>query len=158
MAKMFSVDKRIFFDKPGIISRMTRKTRRVLSATGAYARGVMKKGMRYRKATSQPGDYPSAHKGNPLLRQLIFFGADIATGSVVIGPILFKPSGEAKTIPQLINEGGTVVRPRKFVVKGRQPKRIEGKATLTYQPRPFVELTLPIAAGRLVTNMEKISF
>jgi hypothetical protein len=151
-----NVTTKMFFDKPGVVAAMSRKTQRVLSSTGAFTRQTMKRGMRKRKGVSAIGDYPSAH-GNSLLRSLIYFGYDDATQSVVIGPTLIRNDSSILsnvTVPQLINEGGTIQR---RVFRRRKNSRLSGYVTETqrYRPRPFVALTTPVAAKKLADNMAK---
>ncbi len=139
------------FDRAGLFKRIDRKDKRVLGRTGAYGRQVMRRGQRRKKGASSDGGYPNAHAGQ--LRDLVFFNVDLAAGSVSIGPLKFEgaeknlPAG-VETIPQLINQGGTV---RKEV--GREgSKRIEA---LVYKPRPFVELSTQTTADRLADLYEK---
>ncbi len=150
MADLINVTTKMFFDRDKVVNAMDRKTHQCLSSAGAFARTVMKRGMRRRKKISQPGEYPSAHAGQ--LRDLIYFGFDGNTKTAVIGPKLYSGKDTAqrnKTIPQLINEGGTVVRAI------RQKNGTLKRVTQQYQPRPFVGLTAPIAAAKLAENMEK---
>jgi len=135
-------------DLPKLAKAMDRKERKVLFRTAAYARTTMKRGMRRRKNASAPGGFPSAHAGQ--LRDMIAFAVDIPSGTAVVGPAAFGqqpswlPSG-ISTVPQLLNEGGTVRR----MVKGKN-------RTFKYEPRPFVKLANELAAKRLADNMEKI--
>lgn len=100
----------------------------------------------WRKATNRKAggadDYPKAWEGT--LKRLIRFEYDFAAGAVKVGPLKFnskQPAG--KTIPQLINEGGTVTR------------RVDGESVRQrYRPRPFVDLTRPKAAAQLVNIYE----
>jgi hypothetical protein len=134
----------MFFDRKGVIDKMEAKERKVLARTGGFARKVMRGGMRRRKKISQPGEYPSAHAGQ--LKELIFFGYD--DGQLVVGPVLFKGKGrqpQGKTVPELINEGGTVTMKTKRTTY-----------TANYAARPFVDLTMPAAAKALADNMETI--
>jgi hypothetical protein len=151
---MFSVSSKVFFDKPGILQRMDRKTARVLSSTGAFTRTVMKRGMRKRKKIGGPGEFPSAHDGR--LRNLIFFSHEPSTKSVVVGPLIFQSKRQVatggKTGAQLLNEGGTAVRRR---LVGRRAAR---RMVRRYRPRPFVALTRPTAAKKLMENMERFRF
>jgi hypothetical protein len=153
-----NVTTKMFFDKPGVVAAMSAKTHRVLSSTGAFARTVMQRGMRRRKGVSAPGDYPSAH-GNSLLRDLLYFGFDASAQGVVVGPTLIGRNRRGaivesgKTIPQLINEGGAVVR--KSTIRGRGRRAIDKINRYAYRARPFVTLTLPKAAAKLAENMKK---
>jgi hypothetical protein len=151
---MFAVSSKVLFDKSAILARMDRKTARALLSTGAFTRTVMKRGMRKRKKISQPGEFPSAHDGR--LRNLIFFAHEPSSKSVVVGPLIFQskrqtPTG-GKTGAQLLNEGGTAVRRR---LGGR---RVAKRIVRGYRPRPFVALTRPTAAKKLMENMERFKF
>jgi hypothetical protein len=141
---------------------MDKKTEKVLSATGAFTRTAMQRGMRRRKSASKPGDYPSAH-GNSLLRDRILFGFDVGTESLIVGPDKLdstdrEVAAAGKTVPELINFGGTVTRKAIYDPKTKQIRRIrhnQRPRQWVYRPRPFVALTLPIAAKKLADNMER---
>lgn len=152
MADFINVTTQMFFDRDKVQRAMDRKGQRCLSSAGAFGRTVMKRGMRRRKSVSAVGAYPSAHAGQ--LRDLIYFGYDAASKGVVIGPTLFSGTqdGGSKTVPQLLNEGGTVTR---VVRRTGQPSR---PVRQVYQPRPFVELTRKPAADKLLENIEKFEF
>lgn len=168
----------MFFDLPGIIAKMDKKTERVLSSTGAFAMSVMQRGMRYRKSASKPGDYPSARQGrvkkksdlkpgemngNSLLRAKIRFGFESSTKSLIVGPALLdstdsEVAAAGKTVPELINFGGTIQRRQIYDPKTKQIRylrRGQKPVRWRYRPRPFVELTKPIAIRKLAENMEK---
>lgn len=153
----------MFFDRAGVQAAMDKKTTRVLSATGAFSRKAMQRGMRYRKSASQPGDYPSARRGNAMLRDRILFGFDVGTESLIVGPAKLdsqdkEVAAAGKTVPELINFGGTITRKAIYDPQKKQIRRIRANQRprrWRYRPRPFVELTLPIAAAKLRDNMEK---
>lgn len=153
---MFAATTKHFFDKHGITEKMDRKTRRVLSSTGAYSRTVMKNGMKSADGPAPPGAYPHSHQGD--LKRLIYFGYDDATKSVVVGPTAFRRRENTLdgglTVPQLINDGGTVYR-QTFVGPRRHRRPAGVRLRFSYQARPFVPLTAPIAAKKLAENMEK---
>jgi hypothetical protein len=153
---MFAVTTKHFFDKHGITEKMDRKTKRVLSSTGAYSRTVMKNGMKTANGSAPPGAYPHSHQGD--LKRLIYFGYDDATKSVVVGPTPFKSRESSLTggltVPQLVNEGGTVYR-QGFVGPRRHRRPAGVRLRYSYQARPFVALTAPIAAKKLAENMAK---
>lgn len=151
MAKFINVTKQIFFDRDRIIRAMDAKTRTVLAKTGGFTRLVMKRAMRKvtkKRNVSQPGEYPLAHEGT--LRRLIFFGYDLPSKSLVVGPTLFKGkrgSGSTKTVPELVNYGGVA---RRMASTGRVVQH--------YRPRPFVALTMPAAIRVLRENMATVEF
>ncbi len=133
------------------------KMRRCLYGVGGYARKVMKTGMKFRKGTSGVGNYPNSHHGE--LRNLVNFGVDDRSLSVIVGPQLYPGSRDtsyhSKTNPQLINEGGTAVR----MLKPKNAPRIQGvnnkiPVTQRYRARPFVALTLPFAIRIMRHNIE----
>lgn len=161
MAKFISVTKSIFFDRDRIIRATDQKERKVLALTGGFGRQVMKRGMRRRKSISPPGGYPHAHAGQ--LRNLIYFGYDLPSGSLVIGPTLFASksgSGSSKTVPELLNEGGAAVRSgtRRLHFRGKTRVVSTGSQIVRYRPRPFVALSLPPTLAAFRRNMETVPF
>lgn len=156
----------MFFDLPAVQSRMDKKTERVFGSTGAYTRKVMQRGMRRRKGASQPGGYPSARPGNPLLREKIRFGYDSSSKSLVVGPALLdrtdrEVAAAGMTVPELVNYGGTVMRRKAWNPRTKKItylRRDQRPIPWHYRPRPFVELTQPIAEKKLMENMEKFDF
>lgn len=131
-----------------IAAAMARKEKAVLHKTAAYSRTTMKRGMRKRKGSGPVGGYPNAHEGS--LRRLVAFRVDEKRGTAAIGPTAFStqppwlPPG-VKTVPQLLNEGGTVRR------------KIFGKSrTRNYEGWPFVGNTTSPAAKRFADNMENL--
>jgi hypothetical protein len=115
--------KRLFFDRPAVLSKLDAATRRVLSKFGAFVRRTAKSSIRKRKKPSPPGSPPSSHTG--LLKRLIFFGYDPGKRSVVIGPEPLRSTVEA---PPLLEYGGTARR------KNRRGKSV----TATYKPRAYM--------------------
>lgn len=150
MSDLISVTTQMFFQPEKLQKAVDRKEQKVASATGAFARTVMKRGMRKRKGISPEGGYPYSHIGT--LRNLIYFGMDPNQKGVVVGPTLFSGSKGAgsKTVPQLIADGGTVKR---VIRVGK--RKVRKTVTQKFKPRPFPNLTLPIAAAKLAENMEK---
>jgi hypothetical protein len=145
MAAFVDIKVSQFFDRSKIIRRMDDKTRRVLSATGAYGRkvvgrsfpkGATAKGKK--KTASRVGKPPYAHSGGTAsLKGGILFAYEPRTKSVVIGPRLLNGRGEGKlqgvkTIPELLEFGGARVIKRKE--KGGRAKAIRQ----VYKPHPFV--------------------
>jgi len=157
------VVKSMFFDRARVLDAMDKKTQRVLGSTGAFAQTAMQRGMRHRKSASQPGDYPSARRGIAMLRDKILFGYDMGTKSLIVGPSKLESqdkevAASGKTVPELINFGGVVMRRQIYDPKTKQIHRIRKNQRTrrwVYRPRPFVQLTLPIAAKKLADNMEK---
>ena len=117
--------KAMFFDRKAVLGAVDRATRNVLSKFGAFVRTTAKHSIRKRKAISQPGQPPSSHVGT--LRDLIYFGYDTTSRSVVIGPTPFRSTVEA---PPLLEYGGTarLVRKGKSVVATYKPRAFMGPA------------------------------
>lgn len=100
--------------------------------------------------------YQKSSRGQPprrgptdLLRKHIYFGLDLETESVVIGPMPFEsqpPMLRRKTVPELLNRGGyKVASPG----NGRIGKHRIGRVLVRYVPHPFVEPVLPIARKKM---------
>lgn len=155
----------MFFDRVRVLDAMDAKTNKVGGATGAFGRRVMQRGMRYRKSASNPGDYPSARRGNAMLRDRILFGYDIKTKDIVIGPAKLdsqdkEVAAAGKTVPELINFGGTITRHAIYDPTTKQIRRIrhnQRPRRWRYRPRPFTSLTLPIVVEKWKENMEKFN-
>ena len=139
-----------FFDRSGILDQMTRKEQRVLSGTGAYGRTVVKRSIKKapkRKPRGETaGKPPRFHvRGRESLKDRIFFGFDPITASVTVGPEKFNANGKGargsvrwrllgsvKTIPELLEKGGT------RVVLGRRSDKRATRVVQKYKPRPYV--------------------
>jgi len=94
--------KKMFFDRKAVLEAVGRANAKVLSKAGAFVRRTAKSSIRKRKRVSRPGEPPSSHVGT--LRDLIYFGFDAASRSVVIGPTPFR--GRA-VVPRLLELGGS---------------------------------------------------
>jgi hypothetical protein len=125
----------VFFDSAKVIKALDAATRRNLSKVGAFLRTRERSLIRKRKASAPAGSPPSSHAGD--LRRLIFFGYDLATKTVVVGPAPFR-KGEA---PRLLEFGGTVTRRDR---RGRSVRQ-------TYRGNPFAKPALDAenAAGTI---------
>lgn len=118
--------KQFFFNSIKVANALERAEKRVLSKFGAYVRRADQTSLRYRKKIASPGAPPSAHKSEGFtrkkrnkktgkvtiqpkspLRELIYFGWDPATKSVLVGPVLFRNSklGDPSVL-RTIEEGG----------------------------------------------------
>ena len=115
----------LFFDRPKVQRAVDAARRRVLSKAGAFIRREARQSIRRRKGTSPPGRPPYSHVG--LLRNLILFGYDERTDSVVVGPVGFKRSN----VPHVLEYGGvtTVTEYR----RGRLRRR-----RVRIAPRPYM--------------------
>ena len=145
---------------PKLARAMDKKERVVLFKTAAYARLKMKGGMRRTKEAGPIGGFPASRKGP--LKRMIAFAVDTRSATAVVGPAAFNKQpdwlpGGIRTVPQLLNEGGTVRRTIKWTksaaVGGASATR---KITVIYKPRPFVTLTNVPAAKKFAENMENI--
>jgi hypothetical protein len=100
---------KMFFDRRAVIDRIGRANAGVLAKAGAFIRRTAKGKIRYARSPSKPGSPPHAHeskkhgKDSPL-RELIFFGYDDATNSLVVGPTPFQGPAIA---PRVLELGGT---------------------------------------------------
>jgi hypothetical protein len=133
----------MFFDKPGVIKHVKDGTESVLSKAGAFTRRTMKGLIRPGKKPAKPGKPPKSHTG--IFKDLIYFGYDEKTQSVVIGPKLSKRS-QSPTVPELLDRGGTIAHHWKT-----------GKPA-TYHAFPYVQPALEIEAPKfpeLFTNAIK---
>lgn len=150
MSDAIEAVKRTFFDRAAVQDAVDRGTVRALSKMGAYHRRAQKSLVRYRKKVSQPGKPPSAHRSERFtrtktnrkgetktqsqspFRELIFFGYDPNTKSVVSGPAkFFKSQAAGKPATETLEEGGmvTVTEP----AKAPQGKRATPRQSETYR-------------------------
>jgi len=133
---VIKINTKIFFTaKPGKRA-VDRATRRVLSKIGAFVRQRARRSIRKRKRPARPGQPPSSHKG--LLKRLIYFGYEPEKKSVVIGPTPLSSgvgSGYGPTtVPELLEEGGTVVATQRNKRRGKRPTRQRKQ----YSPHPYM--------------------
>lgn len=151
--------KKTFFNAAEVLAAADAGTVKALSKMGAFVRRKQKSLVRYRKKVSQPGEPPSAHRSERFtqtkvnrkgesktqssspFREMIFFGYDARTRSVVEGPAqFFKQQATGKTVPETLEQGGEVVllEPVK--------KSADGKPTSERKKAAFRRL---IAEGRI---------
>lgn len=140
---MYLQFKKMFFDRQAVLNATDRARVRALSKFGAFVRRADKSSVKYKKGKSAAGSPPHAHrlahfkrkkksKGQTVrqpsspLRELIFFGYDSSSRSVVIGPAAFKSRLGVGVVPRVVEEGG--VGP--FVGKGGKVQ------SAVYKPRP----------------------
>lgn len=111
-----------FFDRHVVIAAVDKAKRKVLSKAGAFIRTAARTSIRRRKGSAPPGKPPHSHEGS--LRELILFGYDRQSDSVVVGPVGFRNS-EA---PAALERGGmtTVYRRRNGRLVGERV-RIEAR-------------------------------
>lgn len=119
--------KALFFDRPAVMRMLSKKERALLSRFGAFVRRRAKSSIRISRSNqiSQPGETPKGHTGR--LREKIYFAADPAKRSVVIGPTLFgdKTGEELSALEQggmstmTESAGGAARRRRRVYVRAR---------------------------------------
>lgn len=143
------IDFKMFVDRSKVFSRLAKKERRVLTRVGGTTRLAMKRSMRKARKPKK-GDSGGSKTGEPpryrskRLRDAIFFGYDEKTKTVVTGPLKFK-SPNSVSVPQLLNEGGTVT----VTLPGGERERA------TYLPRPFATADSPAGKVGLKTLIEE---
>jgi len=154
--------KKSFFDRAAVTSKVDAATRRVLSKMGAFVRRRAKSSIRKRKKVSAPGQPPSSHVGT--LRNLLFFGYDSGTKTVVVGPAAFERTRllGGKTTPETLEEGGVVpkveyqlssglwVSRNSPLLKDRDQRGASGKL-LTRDQRKIVEADVSGRPKRTLT-------
>lgn len=105
--------KSLFFDRPGVMRRMSDGTRAALSKFGSFVRTRARSLIQPRKRASFPGAPPSSHTG--ILKKFIFFVYEPQRKNVVIGPALLNqiafrgPSFRTAVrggIPEILEHGG----------------------------------------------------
>ena len=111
---------RFFFDRAAVRAAVDKGTQKVLSRFGAFVRTRAQRSIRTRKKASAPGSPPSSHEGS--LKRLMFFVFEPATKGVVIGPALLgKGTRGGRTVPELLEHGGTEAVPPQVLFIRRQP-------------------------------------
>ncbi len=133
--------KKLFFDKSPVMKAFDRGARKVFNRFGGAVRLTARRSMKAaskKRSVSDPGSPPLTH--TKVLKDKIKYAAD-ARG-VVIGPELAsvkgKPAG-SKTIPQAIEEGGTII-----VLRGKK-SRVDRKVQIRARPymQPAFDKILP---------------
>lgn len=123
-----------FFDRQRVIRAISKKEAAAMSRIGAFIMTTMRTSMKNStkpKPHSLPGESPRVTEG--FLRSMINFSYSPFRHTVVVGPEIkatnpkIKPSG--KTIPELLNDGGTARSPEHFVLRDRQTGRIMSLAS-----------------------------
>lgn len=100
---MVDVKFSMFFDRAGVQRKVKDGTKSVLAKAGAFVRQRAKTSIRKRRRIATAGSPPSSHAGQ--LRDLLLFGYDERTSSVVVGPQLFRHRSNS-TVPGLLEFGG----------------------------------------------------
>jgi hypothetical protein len=105
---MINIDYKFFFDRPAVQKKVKDGVQSVLARMGAFVRTRAQRSIRpapKKHFIPVAGQPPRSHVGT--LRDLIFFGYDTSTETMVVGPKLFK-SGKP-TAPNLLEFGGSTI-------------------------------------------------
>lgn len=158
--------RRFFFDRKAVTQGMDRARIAGLSKFGSFVRRGDKSSLKYKAGKSAAGTPPHVHtsahfsrtkkvKGVPTkqaaspLRELIFFGYDPSSRSVVIGPVAFKSRVGTGKVPRVVEHGGVGA----YVSKGGKLKQA------VYKPRPHTgpafRKELPKLAAMLAGRFKK---
>ncbi|MGB0600580.1 MAG: hypothetical protein ACPGLY_28210, partial [Rubripirellula sp.] len=114
---------KFFFDRPAVMNAVDRYERSVLSRTGAWSQGAIKKRVKQGTGRERKGykrKFPKYWGQRDGGLRKVLFAYDQSSATVVVGSLRFRnqtrrirfkdriftttPIG--KTVPQLINEGG----------------------------------------------------
>ena len=160
---------KFLFESQKLLSRLDKKERRVLSLTGVTGRREVRKRVRPRpKSRTRRKNrtrFVYSHVGpNQGLRE-VYFVYEPNKGTVVIGPRKYSNSGNTQqvdtgssrityrrntTLPDLMNEGGTVSKQTTYKSGGSVIKNIR------YVARPFVTDAVPATQKRFRELMAKV--
>jgi len=107
---MFDLKGWTFFNDVEVKRRMDAGTRKALSRSGAYLRGIARRMVKHsKKVKSAPGEPPRDHAR--VYKASILFGLDRARQSVVIGPaklLTGRVNRLGMPVPQILEQGGPV--------------------------------------------------
>lgn len=138
-----------FFDKQAVMDAVGAAKARVMSRQGSLVRTIMRRSMRRRKGTSEPGQPPFAHTGR--IRDNVFFSFDPISDSCVIGPVLLNRSTDA---PHTLDKGGYAA----VIPRDKKGRLLAIAAARTVQvriaARPFSEPALENALPYLASEWE----
>jgi hypothetical protein len=125
----------VFFDTDAVTRRVPEGRRKALAKAGGWLRSTARRSMRKGRLTkdgkrkpSEPGQPPKTWSGQ--LKNLLFFGYDLSTDSVVVGPEKF---GDGKA-PAVHEYGGTLVVSARYARRKRSNS--QAKVRVKYKPRP----------------------
>jgi hypothetical protein len=172
--KIYLKRERMFFDRMAVIRAMEEKKLRALAVAGGFIRTTAQRSMRWgfrrsqrakeafgtkaqqerareirvqKRSPSEPGKPPKAWSGE--LRELLFFGWDEQSQSMLVGPEGFKNS----IAPNVHEFGGVIKVPAKYTrsrLGGGRSSREERnrKIPIRYPARPYMGPALNIAIER----------
>lgn len=140
MMAAIEVNTHFFFDREAVTDALSRSEKRTLEKLGSFTRAAAKRSIRRSPKPSQPGQPPHAHTSTGSYASLenILFFYDEKKADVVIGPVKIRTNqlkgpSTASTVPQLMEEGGSLVLTKKSRSgKGHYQKRVVVDA------RPFM--------------------
>lgn len=78
----------------------------VLRRSGAISRGIMRRLIRRGKRKSEPGQPPISHVAKGGIKNLIAWGYDKRTGTVVVGPMRDSSISNINPVPGTLDQGG----------------------------------------------------
>lgn len=137
-----------FFDRPTVMKALNSKEKRVLSRTGAFVSGAMRRSLGRsggkKGIKSQPGEPPRKQKLG-LLHSRTFFSYDPDSHSVVVGPeYLGKSKSSTQPVPAVLEFGGDVTTP--------------SGQTGFIEPRPYIRPLEELAQKTFREQMERQPF
>jgi len=136
--------KKSFFDVKAVADKIDPAVKRALSKIGAYTRRRDKSSLKYLDGPAAKGKPPHVHRRKRFtrkkttkgvasqqaaspLRELIFFGYDDATKSVVIGPATYSSKqGPAGSLPAKIEEQHPHLGPAFAIERTRAADEFKG--------------------------------
>lgn len=147
-----------FFDTDKVMNAVSAFNRQWMNKVGGYVRATAKNSIRYPifpGETSQPNSPPIAHRFGSFMRdvkkngrttrqassplkEMIFYGYDPRSESVVVGPALFRNARVPGLAPKLLEKGG----------KGTFATDDGKIKTGHWKPRPFIGPALKKSAPK----------
>ncbi len=159
----------MFFDRQKVINSIDRKSRQVLTRSGAFGRRVMRNKIRKapkRQSKTRSSLFPRYHGSSNSGIRLILFGYDPRRQTTIIGPLKFdanrpraskrgrrivtKPVG--KTIPELLNEGGQAQQIDEQLNGRRETRRIN------YRKHPYRDFSMQPTMEFFARQMATLPF
>lgn len=171
-----------FLDRAEIQERVGKYRARALRVAGSFVRRKARtRVLRRRKRSSPPGSPPSVHAKDPTATlKNILYAYDPVTQSVPVGPIKLNQvvgvPGGAKTVPQLLTEGGTAEIEEEARADGRpwsaktgrwrrrdrrygpKPWKVYRRRQARYAPRPIMSVALRDALPEIPTAFQGFLF